>query len=123
MMMDAVRACLEQLGHQRTHELSGRQRGLASSLAEVPGQQAAIQGPLMPRGGAVRRPRQLGAESRLPASWTAYDQGAARLRLRPLLQAVRQLREDPFSAEEALLLDHRCRHLDVSLLLDLSRSR
>lgn len=116
-MMDAVRARLEELGYQRTNELSGRERGLAPGLAEVSGQQATIQGPLMPRGCAVRRPRQLGAESRLPASWTAHNQGTARLRLRPLFQAVRQFREGPFSAEETLLLDHRRRHLDVPICL------
>lgn len=89
MVVDPVRARLEQLGYEGAHELSGRQGGLAPSLAEVPGQQAAIQGPLMPRGCAARRPGQLRAERRLPASRTAHDQGTARLRLRPLLQAMR----------------------------------
>jgi hypothetical protein len=78
----------------------------------VVGEKSAVEGalPVSALPGAHRRPHQLVAEGRFAAAGAPEDEGASRLGRVPLLQAVRQLHERPFSAVEAFPVQKRLSH-------------
>ena len=95
--------------HQAPDEGHQGQRVHVVRLAEVVGQQAAAERRLFPLGHSG--PHQLTAQGSLTAARATHHQGPARLGGGPGVQAVLDLAEGPFPAEEPLLLQQAFGHL------------